>query len=96
MDATVFVHIVNDQGVFVTGQDMRPRGGEYPTQVWQAGEGIVDEHLVPLPADLPAGRYWIKIGMYDSVSQARLPIVAPDPGSVSDNILQLGPFTKGK
>ncbi|NJO85270.1 MAG: hypothetical protein HC828_22680 [Blastochloris sp.] len=33
-----------------------------------------------MPADLPAGEYWLALGLYDAATFARLPVdVAPPP-----------------
>ncbi|MDW8300784.1 MAG: glycosyltransferase family 39 protein [Anaerolineae bacterium] len=46
----------------------------YPTRLWQAGEIIMDEWRVPVPEDVPAGEYELRVGLYDPISGTRLPI----------------------
>ena len=36
---------------------------------WQAGLRILDEYQIPLPADLPAGEYGLRIGMYNAAGE---------------------------
>jgi hypothetical protein len=42
--------------------------------LWDVGEIIVDEIVVSLPANLPAGEYRIIVGMYDFETGQRLNI----------------------
>ena len=70
----VFVHLRDAQNHVVAQHDAEPAGGEAPTNGWQAGEIIVDEHLVNVPAETPPGEYGLYVGLYDSVSGARLPL----------------------
>ncbi|HSD82458.1 MAG TPA: glycosyltransferase family 39 protein, partial [Anaerolineae bacterium] len=58
-DYTVFVH-VRDAGDHTVAQaDRPPQAGAYPTSFWDVDETVVDEHLLPLPAALPAGDYTV-------------------------------------
>ena len=54
------------------GRDSPPGNASLPTSRWQPGWRIIDEYAMLLPADLPAGSYDIKIGMYQADGQ-RLP-----------------------
>jgi hypothetical protein len=71
---TVFVHVLDASGEWVTGWDMMPRYNTYPTTDWPVVELIDDVHIVPLPADLPPGEYAIALGMYDWGTGERLPV----------------------
>ncbi|MEZ4647147.1 MAG: hypothetical protein R3E31_31220, partial [Chloroflexota bacterium] len=59
---TVFVHVVNAQGEIVTQADQWPGG--LPSNTWAAGQVIVDDVLLDIPADLPAGDYQLAVGVY--------------------------------
>jgi len=61
---TSFVHLVNSAGEGVTQSDRRPGGDFYPSSYWQPGETLRDQHTLVLPADLPAGTYRLRVGMY--------------------------------
>ena len=63
-DYTVFVHLWDDEGHFVFGQDGPLRDGGYPTDLWAAGEMVQDERLLSLPWSLPTGVYQLKVGLY--------------------------------
>jgi len=71
---TVFVHVLNEQGQLVAQQDNEPNAGQYPTSAWVPGEVIRDTCAIPLPAELPSGRYLLSIGMYKWPSLQRLPV----------------------
>ncbi len=77
-DYTVFVHLVDAAGQLVAQSDGPPRGGTYPTSIWNTGEQIIDTRAVALPAELTAGRYTLLVGLYDPANGARLPAVGAD------------------
>ncbi|NOZ28197.1 MAG: hypothetical protein GXP39_09125 [Chloroflexi bacterium] len=64
-DYQVFVHLEGPDGPVAFG-DGPPAGGTYPTGLWDRGERIVDEHVVRVPPDLPAGTYALAVGLYDA------------------------------
>ncbi len=75
-DYTVFVHLVGPanpatQSPVWTQDDAMPGHGAYPTSRWQAGEVIVDDYRLALPADMPRGEYGIEVGMYTVKTGAR-------------------------
>jgi len=63
-DYTVFVHLLDEEGRFVFGQDGPPRQGNYPTDLWAAGEVVQDERRLRLDWTLPAGTYQLRVGLY--------------------------------
>ena len=71
---TVFVHLVDRDGIVRGQKDNAPVNGNYPTSLWQPGEFIADTYTLPLPPDLPPGDYAIKVGMYLAETGARLPV----------------------
>ncbi len=81
---TVFVHLIDGAGRYVTGADSPPLRGLFPTDRWSEGETIRDRHTLTIPPDLAPGDYAIEIGMYDATTLARLPARdaggAPLPG----------------
>ena len=89
-DGIVFVHLFDASGQFVLGADSRPRNGLYSMQVWQSGEGIVDGHVINLPADFSPGEYTIKVGAYDSATLNRLAVRTANEEFVADGVLTLG------
>lgn len=73
----LFVHVLDEQGQRYGQLDVAPAGPELPPSHWQTGRFITRVHPVPLPPDLPAGKYWLALGLYDPRDVTRLPLEAP-------------------
>lgn len=73
----VFVHLINEDGQIIAQHDGSPGEGTLPTNIWVAGEIIRDPHAIMLPAELPPGRYMLRVGIYDPISGERLPAASP-------------------
>ena len=75
----VFLHLLAADGRLVAQRDGEPGGGSRPTMDWAAGELVGDNHGLLLPADLPAGEYALRLGLYDAFDAAtRLPVAGGD------------------
>lgn len=72
-DYTVFVHLLDGDGQLAGTGDGPPLKGGYPTHMWQPGDSVADEHVIPLPPDLPTGVYTVQVGWYDPGTNTRLP-----------------------
>ncbi len=83
-DYQVFVHVVNAAGERVAGFDKTPLDGWWPTTMWEPGQLVNDEIAVPLPGDLPAGEYELRVGLYRLSDLQRLPLTG-DVGKVIDS-----------
>ena len=68
----VFTHLLTADNRLVAQQDSAPVYETYPTDQWKAGQYILDEHLIPIDAATPPGRYWLKVGLYTPESGERL------------------------
>ena len=68
----VFTHLLTADNRLVAQQDSAPVYETYPTDRWKAGQYILDEHLIPIDAATPPGRYWLKVGLYSPESGERL------------------------
>lgn len=75
---TVFTQVLNEAGQLVAQHDSQPAVGLRPTVDWQPDERIQDQHIIALPADLPAGRYRLIVGLYDAQTGQRVPAGMPD------------------
>jgi hypothetical protein len=71
LDYTTFLHLRNDANETVAQKDSPPAGGRYPTSLWEAGEIIVDEIILPLNQVAP-GNYTPVVGLYELASGNRL------------------------
>ena len=90
-DYTAYVHLLSADGEQVAGFD-QPPSSQFPTSYWQADDEIVSRFMLPLPPELPPGRYVAWLGMYESASQGavRLPVEAATGLTVTNDELLLG------
>jgi hypothetical protein len=63
-DLTTFVHLLAADGQIVAQQDGPLATIFTPASRWLPGEFLVGETRIALPADLPPGRYDLRIGLY--------------------------------
>jgi hypothetical protein len=72
-DYSVFVHLVDEEGVIVAQVDTMPGGGLLPTSQWQPGQKRSEVYRVriPLTAYTPTRGYWL-VGLYEYSSGRRL------------------------
>ncbi len=82
---TVFVHVRNRRGDIVAWGDGLPAQGQKPTNSWKAGTVVVDARQLVLPADLPAGKYTLWVGLFTPEDGQRLPIVSAGRTQAVDN-----------
>jgi 4-amino-4-deoxy-L-arabinose transferase-like glycosyltransferase len=88
----VLVHLADEDGNIVGQADGPPTGGFRLTTSWRAGEVIVDERMLQLPAE--PGAYDLWIGLYGADSLIRLP--ATQEGELQpDNRVLLTTVTVG-
>ncbi len=73
-DYKYFVHLWSD-GKVVAQADAIPRGNQYPTSWWAAGEVVRESVQLTLPG---SGEYMLTTGFYDPVGGARLPVLSVD------------------
>ncbi len=87
-DVTMFVHLLN-AGSPAASADGDAGDGLYPMRAWRAGDVIVDERSVQLPASAHRAALSLAIGLYDRQSGARMKVIE-SASPVSENALQLG------
>lgn len=73
----VFIHIVDETGQIVAQADTAPVATLAPTNRWQVGDIIRDEHTFTRPPDLPTGMYTIRVGFFLRETGQRLTAVGP-------------------
>ena len=71
---TSFVHMESADGKLISQADTPPRGNTYPTDVWAADEIVPDAIALKIDDSVPPGEYYLKVGLYDSATQQRLPV----------------------
>lgn len=90
IDYSVYIHLWDAQSQTLRGQwGGEPMTGAYSlwqgvqgdhpvvayhTRLWQAGEYIKDEWVLKLAKDTPPGSYDLRIGLFDLIGGARLPV----------------------
>ena len=79
---TVFLHLVDHEGVRVAQRDELLLGGYYQPTVWPKDSTVLDRHRLFLPADLPPGRYRLEMGLYQPDSLEIIPLAAGGPERV--------------
>jgi hypothetical protein len=84
---TVFAHVLDAEGKLVAQRDGLPGDAEHRTYQWWPGYFDWDEWPITLPSDLSSGVYTLRIGMYDSQTQIRLPVTAADGTPLGDGIV---------
>jgi hypothetical protein len=59
-----YVHLLNEAGERVASRDNPQTNVLQPTTEWEPGRVMTDTTAIPLPADIPPGRYRLLAGMY--------------------------------
>ncbi len=80
---TVFTQVLDSTGQMVAQQDNLPVNGLAPTTSWAAGTMIRDPYQLALPANLPAGRYQLLVGLYTEAGRRTWHL--PD-GTTADHV----------
>ncbi|MFN2124765.1 MAG: glycosyltransferase family 39 protein [Candidatus Promineifilaceae bacterium] len=84
---TAFVHLVDEAGEIKAQSDQWPGG--LPSNLWSAGQVIVDEHTLALPSDLESGNYQLMVGLYTAGDGLRLPAFDRSGASIPGDQVQL-------
>jgi hypothetical protein len=69
---TRFVHYVGPDGRLYGQHDSAPDDGNYPTNLWQPGEVVVETVTFPVEPERPGGSYSVHVGLYRSPAGERL------------------------
>jgi 4-amino-4-deoxy-L-arabinose transferase-like glycosyltransferase len=81
-----FVHLLED-GRLVAQNDAPPGLGYWPQSGWQPGLVVQDRHEIEMGSDYDPGRHQLYIGLYDAVTQVRLPVLDQAGRPVADSWL---------
>ena len=72
---TVFCHLLSADGELLGQHDSLPLRGERRTTSWEPGEVFEDRYKIEVDRGAPPGPYQLSLGMYDSETLERLPVV---------------------
>ncbi len=76
-DWTVFVHLLDKEGQLIAQHDAKPVNGNFPTNWWQEGNGVMDTHTLKLKlaeaGDL--SDLVLRIGLYNPLDGSRSPVI---------------------
>jgi hypothetical protein len=72
-NATVFVHLLDENGEMIAQNDAQPVQNSYPLTVWPQGVIVVDKHILPGVAARS-----LAVGLYNPGDFNRWPVVNPD------------------
>lgn len=86
-DYTVFTHLLDVENRIWAQKDNQPRGGAYPTSIWEVGEIVRDEYLLVLRPGAPGGKYRLEIGLYDLDTGERLPLLDEGGQAIDDKVI---------
>ncbi|HEY3290840.1 MAG TPA: hypothetical protein VGK87_11985, partial [Anaerolineae bacterium] len=87
---TTYVHLFSQDGSLAAQSDSPPRAGRYPTEVWGAGEIVPDVYSFTPEKPLAPGTYRVMLGVYDSKTHTRLPVVDTAGHPLKDDEIMLG------
>lgn len=84
---TVFIHLVDNKGETLFGEDTLPAMGRLPTNRWYKDKLVVDAHTFSVPDDVPPGKYHLEVGMYYLPTLERLAVVDSNGSVISDRVV---------
>jgi 4-amino-4-deoxy-L-arabinose transferase-like glycosyltransferase len=86
---TVFLQVIGEENRIWAQRDYLPKDWTRPTTSWLPGEYIMDESILTLSPDIPAGSYRLIAGLYDASNPAfpRLPVLDAQGGAISDYVV---------
>ena len=68
----VFLQLLDPRDQVIAQRDAEPAGEGRPTDTWQPGEVVLDNHGLLIPPGTPPGTYRRIIGLYDAETMERL------------------------
>ncbi len=77
-----YLHLLNAEGEKVAQADLNG----YPVEQWHAGDFIFSRFPLTLPADLPAGDYTLRAGLYTLPDITPLPLLSAEGEPIGDGV----------
>jgi hypothetical protein len=76
----IFIQLRDASGQTLSGADHEVFNGLVPTQSWRVDTITKDTNRLPIPENVRPGRYALYVGLYDSATLERLPIIHDNSG----------------
>ena len=87
-DDGFFFYLENEQRQSLAGQTV----SGVVAYERQLGDSALSRYSLTLPPMLPPGRYWLRVGVYDPVAHARLPLHGVSQSLEPEAAVRLGPL----
>lgn len=84
-DYQAFAHLLDEDGNLVAQKD-KLNPADFNTRRWPLDEYVRDDYVLPVPDDLPPGRYQVQVGLWNAATGERLPVTLPETGLTSDTV----------
>ncbi len=95
-DYSVFLHLVDDNGIVQAQRDSYPASGALATSDWPLQAIIPDREAIDIPETAPApARLRLDMGLYDYATGQRLPVGQDDHWTLGYITLRSKPGTSG-
>jgi 4-amino-4-deoxy-L-arabinose transferase-like glycosyltransferase len=72
IDYTVFVQLLNSEGIVIAQSDAQPAENTRPTSGWRAGEFILDPHTLRFNSNAASGSARLIVGLYNAQDNSRV------------------------
>ncbi|MDX1615201.1 MAG: hypothetical protein R3300_12885 [Candidatus Promineifilaceae bacterium] len=82
---TLFFHIVDASGQIVAQSDGDSLGGLIPLRAWRRGNIVTDRRKIPLNQTDDTISWYLRLGLYDRLDGARLPVYSNRGFEIQDN-----------
>jgi len=90
-DYTVFVQLLDANGVLIAQHDGQPAASYMPTSTWQPQTLVSDRHSIIFPSTTPEGDYRLIVGLYLPATGERLRLGNSNQDSLLLQIIHIGP-----
>jgi hypothetical protein len=82
-----FAHLVDGDGKRWGQHDL----SGFATQYWKPGDVVLTRFQIDVPPGIPAGSYWVRLGMYSYPDVVNVPVLDAAGNPASDAVV-VGPF----
>jgi hypothetical protein len=90
---TIFAHVGTPDQPPIAQNDDDAWLGILPLTVWQPGDVIHEQRIIPLPRDTPPGQYQVRVGVYNRITGQRLSATTPHGDPLPDDVIIIGHLT---